>query len=190
MQVPNVANLLDQPIYDTMQAAAAAGQTLRFFSVPLGQPLAAGILKDYQHTNMIQAGRLEEGNSLVIRGITFYVKHEDDTGTPVTWADYTLIYNTSHVNLQIGQVSMLRLPLCQIPAAAGETDYFSNIAPAATEYNASKGLGSINNKYNLAYPLTLKGNEGIAVDLFIGGTVGAVTDIQCVLWGDMTRPAR
>ena len=51
---------LDQPLYDTVQlAVAAGGQTVSFFLVPLGGLLVAGAPKSYTHTNLVLAGTLE-----------------------------------------------------------------------------------------------------------------------------------
>lgn len=190
MRYKGVSNNITQPIYDTVQLAAAANQTVSFFAVPFGGLLAAGIIKDYRHTNLVQAGRLEKGLEIEIEAMSLIVKQKIDAGTIVTWADYQMIYNESHLNLQIGQVSFLRLPLTQVPPAAGETNYFSNITPAATEFKASKGLGSINNVFKFTNVLILEDQESIQVDLFVGGTPGAICDVQLVLWGTQTRPVR
>jgi hypothetical protein len=190
MRFKGVKNSLTQPIYDTMQLAVAAGQTVSFFSVPFGGAFTAAIVKDYRHTNLVQAGRLEKGLEIEIEALSFIVKNEVDAATAVAWADYTMIYNSSHLNLQIGQVSFLRLPLTQLPPGPGETDYYSNIAAAVTEFKAGKGIGSINNVFKLPNVLILEDQESIQVDLFVGGTPSAVTDVQLVLWGTQTRPVR
>jgi hypothetical protein len=189
MRVLGVQNLLTQPLYDTMQAAAVAGQTLSFYSIPLNGPLTAAINKTYAHTNVIQAGRLEKGVELTIKGISFAIRPTIAAGTAVTLVDYKAIYEASHINMQIGQVSVLRLPLNEIPAGCSENQYFSNIAAAATEFQSNHGLGAISNVLPIN-PLVLEENETIQVDLFIGGTVAAVTNLRMVLWGDMTRPVR
>jgi hypothetical protein len=181
---------LNQPVYDTVQLAAAAAQTVTFFAVPRGGALTAALNKGYEHTNLIQAGRLEEGLSLEIEAVSFSIRNEVKAATAAVWADYTLIYNTGHINLLMGQVTFLRLPLTLIPPGPQETNYFSNITPAATEFKANKGLGSINNVFHMPNTLILEPNESIQVDLYVDGTVSAVTDVQFTLWGVQTRPVR
>ena len=190
MRFKGAVNQLTQPIYDTVQLAAAAGQTVHFFLVPFGGALTAALNKGYEHTNLVQAGRLEEGLSLEIEAVSFSIRNEVKAATKVLWADYTLIYNTGHINLMIGQVSFLRLPLTLVPAGPQETNYFSNITPAASEFKANKGLGSINNVFHMPNILVLEPNESIQVDLYVDGTVSAVTDVQFTLWGTQTRPTR
>jgi hypothetical protein len=190
MRYLGVENQLTQPVYDTMQLAAAAGQTVSFFSVPLNGVLAGAALKTYAHTNLVQAGRLEKGLELTIRGITLFVRDTASGGARVTLADYLAIYDTGHINLLMGQVSFLRIPAYLLPPGGAEVNYFSNIAAAATEYKATHGLGSFMNRFVLDSPLVLEEQESIQVDLFVGGTPAAVTDVSIVLWGDMLRPVR
>jgi hypothetical protein len=182
--------ILTQPLYDTMQLAAAAGQTVSFFTVPYGGPFTALINKDWQHTNLTQAGRLEKGLSMEITGLSFVIKDEIRAGTAVTEVDYRAIYQGSHINLTIGQVSFLRVPLTLLPAGPAESQLFSNIAPAVTEFKMTHGLGSINNVFALPNALSLMDQESIRVDLYVERTPGAVTDVMCVLWGTQTRPVR
>jgi hypothetical protein len=190
MRYKGVVNQLTQPIYDTVQLAAAAAQTVTFFNVPRGGALTAVLNKGYEHTNLIQSGRLEEGLSLEIEAISFSIRNEVKAATAAAWADYTMIYNTGHINLLIGQVSFLRLALTLLPPGPQETNYFSNIAAAVTEFKANKGIGSINNVFHMPNVLILEPNESVQVDLYVDGTVSAVTDVQFTLWGTQTRPAR
>lgn len=189
MKLQGVANQLTQPIYDTLQLAAVAGQTVSFFAVPLNGPLTGAINKTYAHTNLTQAGRLEKGVELEIQGISFSIRPTIAAGTAVTLVDYRAIYEASHINLLIGQVSVLRLPLHAIPPANSENQYFSNIAAAATEFASNHGVGSIGNILRID-PITLEAQESIQCDLVVGGTVAAVTNISMFLWGRMTRPVR
>lgn len=190
MRYLGVKNVLDQPLYDTVQLAAAAAQVVSFFTVPYGNALTAAINKDYRHTNLIQSGQLEKGVGFTIRAMSFLVKNEVAAATAVAWADYTLIYNSSWLELIIGQQWFLRLPLTQMPPGPGETQYRSNITPAVTEFKAFKGDGSFYNRFVFNNPLILEGQESFQVDLHVGGTPSAVTDVQCVLWGDYQRPIR
>jgi len=190
MRYAKVENQLTQPIYDTVQLAAAVGQTANFFSVPLNGVLAGAVNKTYAHTNLIQAGRLEKGINMIIEGFTLAVRDTATGGARVTLADYLVIYDTGHLNFLIGNVSFNHLPCILVPAGAGETQYFSNIAAAATEYKINHGLSSVANMYRLNSPIILEDQESIQFDLFIGGTIAAVTDVTITLWGEQTRPVR
>ena len=189
MRVLGVENLLTQPVYDTVQCAAVAGQTVSFFSTPLNGVLAGAVLKTYAHTNIIQAGRLEVGIELQIESISLSIKPTIAAGTAVTLVDYRALYQATHLNFQIGQVSFLRIPAFFLPAANSENQYQSNIAAAATEFSSNHGLGSINNRFAIQ-PVVLEPQETIQVDMFVGGTLAAVMDVCLVLWGRITRPVR
>jgi len=179
-----------QPLYDTMQLPiAAVGQMVSFFTIPFGGPLTAAINKGYQHTNLVQAGRLEKGIKLKIQALSFALKGEVFAGVHPTWADYTAVMENSAIELLIGQRSYLHLPTTLTPPGPGETNYFSNIAAAATEFRPGHGLGSVNNIFKFEEPLFLNDQESIRVDLDVHVAVVAAVDVQLVLWGTMQRPA-
>jgi len=179
-----------QPLYDTMQLPiAAAAQMVSFFTIPFGGPLTAAINKGFQHTNLVQAGRLEKDIKLTIKGLSFALKGEVFAGVHPTWADYTAITENSSIELLIGQRSYLHLPTTLTPPGPGETTYMSNIAAAATEYRPGHGLGSVNNVFKFEEPLLLDDQESIRVDLNVHVAVVAAVDVQLVLWGTMVRPA-
>jgi hypothetical protein len=190
MRYLGVENVIDQPVYDTVRLAAVAAQTVGFFTVPLGGLLAAGIPKGYDHTNLLQQGRIEKGFKLTIKAISLCVNTMAFGAARVTWADYITCFNNGHFNFLFGDVSFLRLPSALIPPANAEIQYFSNIAPAATEYMPNHGIGSFTNKFELVTPLTLEEEETIRVDWFIGAAVVAVVDVRLTLWGDMVTPVR
>jgi hypothetical protein len=190
MRYLGVQNVIDQPVYDTVRLAAVAGQTVQFFTVPLGGLLAAGIPKGYSHTNLLQQGRIEKGYKLTITALSLCVKVMADGAARVTWADYITCFNNGHFNFLFGDVSLLRLPSALLPPANSEIQYFSNIVAAATEYMPNHGIGSFTNKFELVSPLTLEEEETIRVDWFVGATPGAVTDVRLTLWGDMVTPVR
>ena len=64
VNVPNVAEIIWQPIYDYQVCAAAATNTQLFFQVPQGQ---AG--KTANDTNMTLAGQIPAGQRFLITGI-------------------------------------------------------------------------------------------------------------------------
>lgn len=190
MRYEGVTNQLNQPIYDTVQLAAVAGQMANFFSIPLNGALTAAANKTYAHTNLIQAGRLEKEIEMVIVGMTLAVRDTASGGARYTLADYLIIYDTAHINLLIGGVSFLHIPAMRCPAGVGETQYFSNITPAATEYKVNHGLSSVVNVYRFDNPLVLEDQESIQVELRVDGTIAAVTDVTLFLEGTQRRPVR
>lgn len=190
MRYLGVENQLTQPIWDTCRLAAVAAQTVSFFQVPLYGLLAAGLIKSYALTNLVQAGRLEKGLELTITGISCFVRSLAKAAARPTLVDYVAVFNNSNINLLIGQQSFFRLCLPGIPPAAAEVDYFSNIVAAATEYMPTHGIGTVANVFPLDNPLVLEDQESIRVDLEVGDTIAAVTDVTIMLHGSMTRPVR
>lgn len=191
MKYAGVKNRLTYPMYDTVQLAAAGNQTVRFFSVPLGGIIAGAVTKTNAHTNLVQAGRLQKGWTMEITGLSFFVRQTAEGASEFTKADYDTIFNYGFYELQIGQVEFSTLPLVQIGSAGAETQYFSNITAAATEYKNNHGLASIMNRFSLDDNiLILEDQESIEVRLTIPGTIAAVTDITSMLWGYVTRPVR
>jgi hypothetical protein len=126
-----------------------------------------------------------------VTGISFSIKQTVAAATGVTKADYELIYRSGWIDLQLGQVSFLQLPLNLIPPSAQEIGYFSNIAPAATEFRSNHGIAAASNKFDLSnQPLTIEPQTTISAALNVADTVSAVTDVMLVLHGVMIRPVR
>ena len=189
MQVAGAKNLITQPIYDTVQLAIGAG-TYNFFINPITSVLAGAVVKSYAHTNLVQAGRLEKGIDMTITGISMFIRDVATGGAAVTFADYISFYNNTHINIKIGQVSFLREPAQRIPAGCAETQYYSNIAPAVTEFKMNHGAGNVFNILQLDNPLILEDQESIVVEVAVGTAMVAVTDLTLVLHGQQTRPVR
>jgi len=190
MRYLGVEKQLTQPLYDTVQLAAVAGQMANFFSIPLNGALTAAANKTYAHTNLIQAGRLEKGVEMVIEGMAMGVRDTASGGARYTLADYLVIYDTGHLNLLIGGVSFTHLMCAACPAGVLETQYFSNIAAAATEYKVNHGLSSVANVHKFLNPLVLEEQESIQVELRIDGTIAAVTDVSLIFYGYQRAPVR
>jgi hypothetical protein len=186
--LPGVGRQVSQPIYDTVQLAAVAGQTVSFFQVPVGGVLAGAVLKTYAHTNLTRAGSLSKGIVMEITGLSFAIKPTIAAGTAITLVDYRAIYQASHLNLMINNTTLFRIALNLTAPANAENQYFSNIAAAATEFQSNHGLGASSNYYKFDYPLGLEDLMNIQVDLFVGGTVAAVNDVMLVLWGTQEQP--
>lgn len=186
-QISGQAYLYDQPIYDTVRLAAAAGPLkYTFFSVPLNQLLAAGITKTYAHTNLINTGVLEKGYTFQITGLSLFVNETAQGGSRVTMADVFTMHH-GDINLMIGQRNYLRLPVAMIPAGGAELVVFSNITAATTEFHVNRGVSAISNRYHLTSPIDVGSQESIACEYTVIGTIAAVTDVTMVLHGNMTR---
>lgn len=185
-----VSNLLDQPIYDTMQLAAVAAQDINYFTVPFGGPLTAALNKTFEHTNLIQAGQLEKGNSLSITGLSMFGRvHAAGAaaGTNIILADALAIF-TGWMELKVGQVSYLKLPLAMIPNGGAEPVLVGNGAAASTHLTHS--VSAFSNRYHLKNQIMLEASEAVVIEAHFTATITAVTDVTFVLWGDYLRPLR
>lgn len=186
-QIQGSAGVITQPVYDTMQLAAAAGPlTYRFFTVPLGQVIAGAVVKTYVHTNMTQAGQLEQGVTLTIKALTMVVKQLATGGAAPTQADYQVIQD-GLISLICSDKNWGRFPVTLIPSGGGELVFVSDAA-AAPVLQVTKGIPATANKFFLDYPIGLQVQENFAVELLIPGTIAAVTDVQIFLHGDYIRP--
>lgn len=179
---------LTQPIYDTVQLAAVAAQTVQLFAVPLGGIIAGAVIKTRTHTNLIQAGRLERDNQFTLYGFSMFIRQTAVGGARRTWADYNAVYNNSNLDIQFGQKPWFHYQAAQIPAGPAELYYFSNIVAAATEFEIVHGLSTVMNILPLYHPLIIEPGESIAVFLNVGDTIAAVTDVTFVMWGQLLRP--
>ena len=189
-QVNNVASVLDQPLYDTVHLAAAAGPLVyRFFSVPQGGILTGVIPKTVMHTNLVQAGQLEQGVTFNITALTMTVRqHEKAAAVAPTQADYTILQD-GLITVDVSDRNWGRFPVSLIPSGGGEL-YFSSdgaafAGPAVAQI--SKGIPATANKYNLQYPIPLGVQENFSVSLHIDGTIAAVMDVMFFLHGAYVR---
>lgn len=185
--MPNLAGAglqLEQPYYDTINlAAAATGGT--FFAVPFGGTLVGAVTKGYEDTNFIQAGRLESGYTLEIDAISMFFP---EAATRATAADIRAIQSGSF-QLRISDTVFLTVPISFLPNGGAELQLFSNITPAATEYQLDKGVQATQNRFYLRKPITLNPQQTIAASITGFHTaVVAATLVTCVLWGILTRP--
>ena len=184
---PGAKNVLDQPIYDTIQLAVAAAQVVHFFTVPLNGALTAAANKTYEHTNLVQAGRLESGNQLHVTGLSFFAKQLASGGAAPTLADLTALYS-GWIQFNVGQVSYLRLPIAMIPNGGAEPVPTGNGAAAST--HLAHGISAISNRFHFKNPFTIEADEAIDVEFHVTAAVAAVTDVVFVIWGDYERPLR
>lgn len=188
MKYPGVQNSIDQPLYDTVEITAATAGTYSAFVNPFGTAIGAAV-KGYQHTNLLQAGRLEAGWEFTVKGISANVKDLNAAGARVTLADYLTVM-MSDLNFQIGQVSILRIPLIAVPPASGEFNYFSNIVAAATEYKTTHGVVAYQNRFHMKNPIIIQEQEMIQMDVNVPVATVAAVQVMIVLWGTLNRPVR
>lgn len=187
-QLLGVGNRITQPIYDTVQVAAAGGpRTFNFFSVPLNGVLAGAVSKTLAHTNMIESGKLGANSTFTITGISLYVNEEIAAGTRPVFVDYQEL-QTGFIELKFGTKALLQLKSAQVPAGGAELSYFSNIAAAATEFKVNRGVNTVQNRFYLEHPIAIINNEAFRVELTIPGTTTVIMDITLTLWGDLVAP--
>ena len=182
------ANVLDQPLYDTVQLPIVAGpQVVNFFAIPVGGAFTAAIAKTWEHTNLVQAGRIETGNELMITAVSMYVKTQAGGGAGVTLADASAV-SSGYCQLRIGQVTYLTLPNQMIPNGGAEIVANGNAAAASTHVTHS--VSAISNRFHLKNTFVLEADESVQVECHVTAAIAAVTDLVFVLWGDYTRPVR
>jgi len=190
--MPVVANkglVYTQPLFDTIHLAAAAVLG-RFFVVPRGGLLVAGVNKNNRHTNLVQAGRLEPGNELNMTAVSMHIAQSDKAGALPADADIRAVM-AGNIRLMIGGATeFLILPCALIPCGGANFVFFSNITPAATEFYLSNGVAATQNKFYLDQPLTLRSQETIEVIIENMDTIAAAVQVVFVLWGTALRPVR
>jgi len=185
MYVPNVGLVVDQPIYDTIELAptATAGQ---FFTVPFGGAIGAAV-KDWNHTNLVQASRLEANYKFLIKGISFHVKEKATAVTPVDIHNF----QEGWARLIIGDTVVLTIQIQLAPNGGAELveTAAATTAAATTLDNWTRGLSSIQNYLPLAEnPLELSPQQTFRVDIGACGAMIAASQFTCVLRGTLTRP--
>ena len=188
-QVMGKGLLYTQPIYDTIivPIGAAGAVVGTFFQVPFGGLIAAAVPKNYRHTNLVQAGRLEEGKALSIGAVSMHWPITAEAGALVTVADKRAV-RAGNIRIMFGgDTNFLRVPCCLIPSAgAGEV-----VVDATAALNdVQPGVQVAQNKFFLAETLDLVGNETVQVFIENMDAIVAETEVAFVLWGQAIRPVR
>lgn len=188
-QVPGQGLVYSQPYYDTiiLPAALAGAVVGQFFAVPFGGLIAAGIQKNYRHTNFVQAGRLETGNELQIGAITLHFPITAQAGALPTVADKRAVRSGNIRMLFGGDTEFLKIPTILVPAgSAGEV-----VSDATVSLNdIQPGVPVIQNKYYLDEPLVLRAQESISIFIENMDAITAPISVCFVLWGTAVRPVR
>ena len=181
--------IYSQPYYDTiiLPAGAAGSVVGQLFAVPFGGLIAAAIPKNFRHTNLVQAGRLETGNELQIDAISFHFPVTAEAGALPTVADKRAVRSGS-MRLQFGgDTEFLKIPNILIPSAgAGEVVVDGTVALN----DIQPGVQVTQNKFFLKEPLVLKAQETISVFIENMDVIAAPTELACVVWGTSLRPVR
>jgi len=183
-----------QPVYDSivLPIGAAGAVVGTFFAVPRGGILAVGIAKNNRHTNMVQAGRLERDNSLMIESLSLHFPKTAEAGALPTVADIQAIRAGSFRVLFGGDTEFAKGQVCFIPNGGCDavltTDAGLAAATAAETYG--NGISVVQNKYMLYEPLPLRDQESINVVFENMDAIVAPTEVTFVLWGTYLRPAR
>ena len=183
-----------QPIYDSivLPIAAAGAVVGTFFAVPRGGLLAVAIPKSNRHTNLVQAGRLERDNSMMIESFSVHYPKTDEAGALPAVADINAIRVGSFRVLFGGDTEFAKGQVCFIPNGGCDahltTDGALAAATAAETYGG--GVSVVQNKYMLYEPLPLRDQESINVVFENMDAIAAPTQVTFVFWGTYLRPAR
>lgn len=185
--------LYSQPLFDTtvIPAGLAGAVVSQFFVIPWSQPLVAGVPKTYRHTNMIQAGRLEEGNEMQIEAISLYFPRTAEAGAYPTIADMDAI-RAGNFRLRFGGNSdYLILPIAAIPNGGWSPTYSTDAALAAeVNFTFNNGVSVTQNKLPLPQPIKLRSQETVGVTFENMDGIVAPTEVIFCLWGPAIRPVR
>lgn len=185
----NKAFIWNQPLYDTIELAAAAVAG-SFFTVPYNGILTGAVLKNSSHTNLIQAGRLEIGNEMMVNALSLYFPSTNDAGALPTQADIRAIHSGNLRWIMGGSTEVLKVPVALVPCGGAELVLFSNEVAAVGLWGMTRGLSAIQNRFPLPEPYLVKSQETIEVIIENMDTIAAPTWVTLVLWGTQARPVR
>lgn len=182
--LPGAGQQITQPYYDTINLPIGATSG-SFFSVPFGGVLVGTTLKNFQHTNFVQAGRLETGYWLLIKALSLWFP---ETATRQTQADIRAV-QSGFFQLRISETDFLTVPVAAIPNGGAELQLSSNITPAATEFQLDKGVQAHQNRFYLDSPIVLNPQQTIKATISGFHTApAAATQVSVMLWGTVERP--
>lgn len=184
-----MSEFFGQPLYDTVNYAAAGQAMMNFFAIPRGQAAvlttavggapAAGTIKTYRDTNLDVAGFTPDkrwqfdGMNFAFRRITDLVTDE---------LDRNLIVGNTWWHFRIGDKDVLYIPTVFIPCV----NYTHSITWGATSGHA---IGANAQIYMFTTPLVIDAGERIQLTLEAPGNIAVTTtvDITVMLHGTMQR---
>lgn len=186
---PNVTEFFGQPLWDTVNYAAAGQAVMNFFAIPRGQAAvlttviggapAAGTIKSYRDTNLDIAGFTPDkrwefvGMSAAFRRITDLVTDE---------MDRKMIVGNTWWYFRVGDKDVFRIPTVFTP--------FANYTHATTwGAVAAQATGGNAPAYMFTTPFVVNPGERISVTLEAPGNVPIITtlDITLLLHATMQR---
>ncbi len=186
---PNITEFFGQPLYDTVNYAAAGQAIMNFFAIPRGQAAvlttvvggapAAGTIKSYRDTNLDVAGFTPDkrwefvGMNMAFRRITDLVTDE---------MDRKLIVGNTWWHFRIGDKDVLYIPTVFVPCV-------NSIQSTTWGAVAGNQIGGGAKIFMFTTPLVINPGERIAVTLESPGNVAITTtlDITVMLHGTMQR---
>jgi hypothetical protein len=191
---PNVTEFFGQPLYDTVNYAAAGQAAMNFFAIPRGQAAvlttavggapAAGTIKSYRDTNLDIAGFTPDkryefiGMNFAFRRVVAGVVDSLVTDE----IDRKLIIGNTWWHFRIGDKDILYLPTIFAPCVNN---------PVATTWGATRAdnIGGGAMIYMFTTPLTINPGERISVILESPGNIAITTtlDMTLMLHGTMQR---
>ena len=185
-----LSEFFGQPLYDTVNYAAAGQVTITFFAIPRGQAAvlataagaapAAGTIKTYRDTNMDVAGFVPD-KRWVFYGMSWKIRRQGNVVTDQV--DRELIQNNGWFDFQIGDKHVLYIPTLDVPI-------FNPIISTTWGGTNITSIGGAFGIYMFSDPMVINPNQRIAVTLNYPGLVviTTTTDIQLTLHGTMQRP--
>lgn len=193
-EVTKVALELTQPAYDTVVIPIAAANVARpeFFAVPRGGLLVGAVNKTNRHTNLVQAGRLERGNQLMITALSLHFPITAEAGALATVADKQAIRAGDMILSFGGDTEFLKVPVACIPNGGADPVLLTDAALAAASGAEVYGNGAsvVQNKFYLHEPLPLHDQESVSIIFENMDAIVAPTEVTFMLWGTWLRPAR
>ncbi|TAJ99757.1 hypothetical protein EPO44_10170 [bacterium] len=178
---PGLVDIQQIPLYDTatVAAAAATGNPVQFFVVPIGGA------KQRNQTNLTQAQRLEAPRSFEVHAVRLYV--QEDIGQ----ADWFSLNQNYVLSLIVGEKEYQLGPLWYFPAGGGLwRGGVATTAAATTISGLSNGVPDPRaiNLIHAQYVVRIEQGENFRVELQ-GTSFTAVAAIRlvCLLDGILTR---
>jgi hypothetical protein len=184
-----VSEYFGQPLYDTVNYAAAGQVTITFFAIPRGQAAvlatpaggapAAGTIKTYRDTNMDTANFVPD-KRWVFNGMSWKIRRQGNLVTDQ--ADRELIQNNGWFDFQIGDKHVLYIPALDVPI-------FNPIINTTWGGTNITSIGGYFGIYQFADPMVIDPGNRISVTLNYPALVVIITstDIQLTLHGSMQR---
>jgi hypothetical protein len=176
--IPNVGDILTQPLYDEIPVLAAGTTQLVFFSQPVGQAA-----KTLLNTNMQLAGQLQVGYQMKVMAIAISFR------VATLLANIKTCLDTGFGQFNIGSKWWWQSPLRFLPGGLGILG-FSDLG-AATAGNAAWSNGSPDPKamYTLRQPVDITATESFNFTIQYAAAVTPTVDtpLTVALHGELTR---